>query len=213
MKAHVSWLECKEACIPGSGDVEATLNIGNETKPSADDALIESWKKKVPLTTNYYSLQAWWESAIGDTRPLDIGNPSEEADKNFKYDLVDFFPDASDEFEVQANTEVIDAHSAQLHLRKLVKKFSGDWPKKISGVLVVHLNNFHSGYEVNLPIADNVTTSETISAQTVPESRTGFQPVQAGKMPALLSMLLYAFIGGLILNIMPCVRCNFAAIS
>src|SRR5208337_4663355 len=30
LKAKVSWLECKEACIPGSGDVQVTLNIGNE---------------------------------------------------------------------------------------------------------------------------------------------------------------------------------------
>jgi thiol:disulfide interchange protein DsbD len=42
LKAGVSWLECKEACVPGSADVEATLNIGSETKPSADAALIEA---------------------------------------------------------------------------------------------------------------------------------------------------------------------------
>ena len=48
LKAKVSWLECKEACVPGSGDVEATLNIGDETKASADAAMIESWQDKVP---------------------------------------------------------------------------------------------------------------------------------------------------------------------
>jgi thiol:disulfide interchange protein len=203
MKAKVSWLECKEACIPGGQDVEATLNIGSETKPSAAAALIDSWKSKTPESTNIFLLQAWWEPANDDTRPLNIGNPSVEADKNLKYDSVDYFPYASDQFEVQANTEVINAHSALLHLRKVVKKFSGDWPKEISGVLVVQLYNSPLGYEINLPIADKAPAGETISAS--PESRTGFQPVQAGRMPALPLMFLYAFIGGLILNIMPCV--------
>ena len=31
LKAKVSWLECKEECIPGSQAVEAQLNIGRET--------------------------------------------------------------------------------------------------------------------------------------------------------------------------------------
>ena len=35
LKAKLSWLECKEQCVPGSASVEATLNIGDETKPSA----------------------------------------------------------------------------------------------------------------------------------------------------------------------------------
>ncbi|MGA2030347.1 MAG: protein-disulfide reductase DsbD domain-containing protein, partial [Verrucomicrobiota bacterium] len=41
LKANVSWLECKEDCIPAHQNVEAKLNIGNETKTSEDAALIE----------------------------------------------------------------------------------------------------------------------------------------------------------------------------
>jgi len=48
LKAKVSWLECKEACIPGSGDVEATLNIGTDTKPSADATTIQIWQSRIP---------------------------------------------------------------------------------------------------------------------------------------------------------------------
>ena len=36
-----------------------------------------------------------------------------EAAKNVKYDSVDFFPDASDQFEIQAATEIISAHFRQ----------------------------------------------------------------------------------------------------
>ena len=48
LKANVSWLECKDVCIPANQDVEAILNIGSETKTSAEAATIEEWKSKVP---------------------------------------------------------------------------------------------------------------------------------------------------------------------
>ena len=201
LKADVAWLECKEQCVPGKASVEATLNIGSETKTSADAAAIEFWKSKVPQTTNNFSLQAWWEPANGDIRPLNVGNPATEIDDILKYDSVDFFPDASDQFEVQAATEVISGYSSELHVRKLVKKFSGDWPKKISGVLVVQQKNSRTGYELKLPISDQspVVASAVIN-NTIPSA-----PASILSSQSLWKMLVYAFIGGLILNLMPCV--------
>ncbi len=46
LKANVSWLECKEVCIPASQAIEAKLNIGSKAKSSADEALIDTWWKK-----------------------------------------------------------------------------------------------------------------------------------------------------------------------
>ena len=40
----------RSRAFPASTNVEATLNIGGETKNSADAATIESWKSKVPQT-------------------------------------------------------------------------------------------------------------------------------------------------------------------
>jgi hypothetical protein len=188
LKAKVSWLECKEACIPGSGDVEATLNVGNQTKPSADATIIESWQKKMPIPPTYLPAHMWWGKPISDdTRPLNIAWFGKIMSSQ-----SDFFPDANDNFEIQPATEQIPWASdntktlGNIHLRKLVKKFSGDWPKEISGILVGGPGDLRVGMEVKLPISEQAPTNEAISAQTSPESRTGFQPVQAGKMPALL---------------------------
>jgi DsbC/DsbD-like thiol-disulfide interchange protein len=73
LKANVSWLECKDVCIPANQDVEAKLNIGSETKTSADAAAtIELWKKQVPQTKPNYQFQAWWEKPATMTqRPFD----------------------------------------------------------------------------------------------------------------------------------------------
>jgi thiol:disulfide interchange protein DsbD len=200
LKAKVSWLECKDICIPANQDVEAKLNIGSETKNSAEAATIELWKSKVPKTS-YVRYQAWWKStANGDSRPLIIGSPSREADKNLKYDSVDFYPNASDQFEIESKTEVIDPHSATLLLCKIVKKFSGNWPKEISGVLACQLENSPIGYELKLPVSDQAPTDASAAVNTNPTTSAPALPSQA-----LWHMLLFAFIGGLILNLMPCV--------
>jgi thiol:disulfide interchange protein len=191
LKAKVSWLECKEVCVPANASVEAKLSIGGETKPSTDTALIQSWQAKLPKPSDSLSASAMWgKPANGDSRTLAIQLSAPPKAQ------VDFFPDAYDSFEVQAKTMSVSDEAGRFNLLKDVKKFSGDWPKEISGVIVIEENGRRDGFSVGLPIAA--------------ESRTGFQPVGAGTMPALPSqslwqMLLYAFIGGLILNLMPCV--------
>jgi DsbC/DsbD-like thiol-disulfide interchange protein len=197
LKANVSWLECKDVCIPASQAVEATLNIGSETKNSADAALIEVWKSKTPQINKSVVSFVWWEKpTTDDTRLLDI-----DTGPTIPYDSVDFFPDAGDNFEVQPATEFIFDHSAlsiDIRLRKTVKKFSGDWPKEISGVIVFQIGDSRTGYKINLPISNTAPPFAKIS--------TPIQSSVAVVPPApLWQMLLYAFIGGLILNIMPCV--------
>lgn len=229
LKAKVSWLECSsEVCIPANQDVTANLTIGSETKNSADAAKIDDSKAKVPKTGNQYQLQAWWENQ-SNPRTLVIGNPNPMmANKNTKYDSIDFFPYASDNLEVQSATKIISDYSANLKLSKEVKKFSGDWPKKISGIVVIESGKQRTGFEINLPIADKEPAStfdngrdtltsspsnsnaksqpassipSAIASATVNAAPTG----EVNNSTSLPLMLLYAFIGGLILNIMPCV--------
>jgi thiol:disulfide interchange protein/DsbC/DsbD-like thiol-disulfide interchange protein len=209
LKANVSWLECKEVCIPASASVEAKLNISNETKTSADAATIASWQSKVPK-----SQARWAGAANGDTRSLaiDLFAPLNSS--------ADFFPDAYDNFEVQAATQTLPVGVGKIELIKPVKKFDSDWPKEISGILLVSNDNSQTSFQVKLSISDEAPSGETTS--TLQESRTGIAPVSnilnekpdkniessATPVPfsqSLWRMLLYAFIGGLILNIMPCV--------
>jgi thiol:disulfide interchange protein len=202
LKAKVSWLECEEACIPGSGNVEATLNVDAKTKPSADATTIKLWQNKVPMPTQGWLLRTWWEKrANDDTRPLIIELLPFSQKPSASFEKADFFPDAYDQFEVQAVTETIpDAH-AEFCLRKLVKKFTGDWPKEISGVLVEETGGgARSGFNVKLPVSDQ---APAVGEAFLPGSNTGETPVPLTQ--PLWRMLLYAFIGGLILNIMPCV--------
>ncbi len=222
LTANLGWLECMDVCIPVKTTVTATLNIGSETKPSADVAAIDSWKAKVPHINGGGLFQAGWEGpASNDTRLLIIdGGVKASVGPAVQLAGADFFPDANDNYEIQPATDVITAWSNEIRLRKAVKKFSGDWPSNISGVIVVEppvdFKNVpvpRVGFEVHLPIANEAPASDATSVQTSTETNViaasvSNPPVENAETPAPESlglMLLYAFIGGLILNVMPCV--------
>jgi thiol:disulfide interchange protein DsbD len=211
LKAKVSWLECKEACIPGSADVQATLNVGDQTKNSADAAVIGLWEKRLPFPSASLAVDARWEKPLTeDTRPLILKWFARTSTNG-----ADFYPEAGDQFEIQGSTEYLPADTVEeLQIRKIVKKYSGDWPKEISGVIVFKSMGQQIGYDVRMSIADQIPAGLTTSRTNIlPVSNSSEKPgqnMETGETPVLPSpplwkMLLYAFIGGLILNIMPCV--------
>ena len=214
IKAHVSWLECKEVCIPASADVEATLQVVSpdeeiKTTPDTESLrVISLWEHSMPLRQDWQepTVRAWWgKPADGDTRPFVIEWAGIEHQP-------DFYPDADDHYEIQGATEMFPAKSGNVGLRKLVKKFDGDWPKEISGLLVMprdpntpaRTNDFRNilAWNVKLPVSETVPTNFL----TRHDSRlSNEESIFDLEWQELFQMLLYAFIGGLILNIMPCV--------
>ena len=178
--AKVSWLECKDSCLPASSQISGTLLVGAETKPSVNTSTISQWQQKVPAVSGQIIHASWEKPVANDSRPVVIQFAGAAAG-------ADFFPYAYDNFELQGHTEIATSGTTSLGIRKLVKKFSGGWPDEISGVLV----NGDSASEVKLAIDEKPLT---VATSTTPLSQ-----------PPLWRMLIYAFIGGLILNIMPCV--------
>jgi len=189
LTAKVSWLECKELCIPGNAVVKATLAVGDESKPSPDAELIEVAKTKLPKDGSALSATASWEKASTDNvRPLVITWNSAAMPES-----ADFLPYASTDFDVGPATAILPTESGKARLRKSVTKVGADWPTGISGVLTwkVPSENERQAYEVNLKV---------VSPE--PRPRVVFRLPNVG---LLSKMLFLAFLGGLILNVMPCV--------
>ena len=182
LKAAVSWLECEEVCVPGKGDVQANLTVGPGSKPSADAPLIEAWQRKIPLQLPSASAKATWENAPQtNTRPLRI-----EWTAGAQVKDADFFPYATENHTVKGETEILSPTDGKIRLRKIVEKSEGDWPKEVAGLLV-QKGSPNQAFEASLPISP----APELAALGVPRS--------------LWAMLGFAFLGGLILNIMPCV--------
>jgi thiol:disulfide interchange protein len=189
LSAKVSWLECKDQCIPGDTTVLATLNVGAETKPSADAALLKEWQSNTPRTNDLFSFKVHWEKNVeNDVRTIIIEGAQTTEDKKLAFEKVEFFPYGDENYEIQGATEKLPT-SVGFALRKTVKIFSKEWPAKISGVIVVEGNGQRNGFKLSEPITSDLKAASAPAAPSKP----------------LAQMLLYAFIGGLILNIMPCV--------
>ncbi|HEX5221883.1 MAG TPA: protein-disulfide reductase DsbD domain-containing protein [Verrucomicrobiae bacterium] len=185
LKAKVSWLECERVCVPGDQVVSATLAIADATQPSADLAFIEAAKARLPGNASKLSTRAVWEQSVDEktrTAILEWDAPKES-------NSADFYPDASPTFEISPNTENIQSQTGRAKLRLTVKKFEGDWPREIRGLLINKSGEQAQSFEAAVPV-EEATTASTYTPKSA---------------QSLGLMLFYAFIGGLILNIMPCV--------
>ena len=197
IKAKVSWIECEKQCVPGGANVSATLMIGDATTPSTAAAVIEVARKKLPESGAALGAKAAWDGPEKDKkRPTLLEwQPRNPAAK------FDFYPDASRDFEVLAATERWKSDGAHARLRKVIQSTKGVWPERLTGVLVEldAKGKTLAAFVVNLPLAAAVGNAAAAPA-TVAAT-----PKKPGTETSLFAMLGLAFIGGLILNIMPCV--------
>ncbi len=203
LKGRVSWLECKTSCIPGRGNVSAKLTIGAERVPSAAAAAFDEWRKLIPPQKDDVPAKAVWDSpAEGEERSFVIEWKHDEAAP-----APDFFPFASEAFVVEPETESTAADGTIL-LRKKIKKYEGEWPKELRGLLVADAKHQFGAavYEAAIPLADASSQlsagAESPNAPPVDGDRRGGG---GGEELSLPKVLLFAFLGGLILNVMPCV--------
>lgn len=187
LKADVSWLECEKLCVPGDQAIATTLTIGTQTEPSDQAALIKAAKAKLPLDGATLKPQAAWAGvAKGNDRALIL-----TWTKPVGSEQPEFFPESYDEFSIATtNQNLSTATTAKLQLA--VSKSSGDWPKTVHGLLVLKQDGKAQGFALNVPIA-----AETVAAPGAPTS-----PAAAS---GLLLNLGLALLGGMILNLMPCV--------
>src|SRR5437879_355613 len=92
--------------------------------------------------------------------------------------------------------------------REGVKKYEGDWTAQLRGIVVARPGGSETAFEVNVALKSE--TASKSAATLAAGSGTEGKPVAGetkhpGPKRPLPLMLLFAFLGGLILNIMPCV--------
>ena len=192
LAAKVKWQECDELCVLGKSDVQATLTIGGETKLSSDAPLIEEWRKKLPGSDAALKANvAWEQSNDPKSRPVVIEWKTPDAP-------ADFYPYGGTGFDVGGATELLPKQDGKVRLKKIINKADdGDWPKSLAGIFVAKTDSPDVvAIELNLPIG---------VASAAPARSADGASASPAASASLITMLLFAFIGGLILNIMPCV--------
>ena len=189
VNALAKWLQCEKSCIPGSNSLRASLIIGTESRMAADTNVFAEAQRRMPSQQLQGTASARWDAPESmAVRPLVI-------DWSVEAKSADFFPFTNALVAISNKTDV-SAGASNVVLRKLAKSKDGTWPKEVAGLLVREEKGSLEGYEVSLPLPSSGDGAATASSANV-----GFQ----GEKKSLAVWLLYAFVGGLILNIMPCV--------
>jgi thiol:disulfide interchange protein/DsbC/DsbD-like thiol-disulfide interchange protein len=177
--AEASWLVCEKICIPGSANLKLDLPVAAQSA-SANEAIFSRYRRSLPQNwPNGEVARATWQRA---NRELRI---AVESAALANYPAADFFPLPEDNVvvgHVKTEREPGGKISFQIPIETADKNVSA-----LNGIVV-----FGPGENTASRIAWSVTTpAVTVAPRPIPDGFAKF--------------LLFGFIGGFILNLMPCV--------
>jgi len=191
LKARADWLICKEVCIPGGADLQLTLPVRAEAAPSAIAPLFASTRAQVPQPTTLDAASA----TIDGARVRLAFKPAAPLRQ------LEFFPTEEARIEPAAAQALrAEADGTSLYLaatQPVAAEFT-----RLKGVLVANGGPAAQGGwagEVDLPLVAGVVAP--VAASTAPAAAAGDGATAVTFWVALAG----AFVGGLILNLMPCV--------
>jgi thiol:disulfide interchange protein DsbD len=181
LKADSNWLVCEKICIPGSASLQLDLPVALSSKP-ANDELFTRYERSLP--------QAWPDAKVATAVWQRIGPAlllTIRSAALARYPLIDFFPAP------EGNTIVGHPKMEKRADNELVLRIPLDGSDQnissLPGIVV-----FGGGQN----IADRNAWS--LEAQTSQVAAAAHTP-----STGLAKFLLFGFIGGFILNLMPCV--------
>jgi thiol:disulfide interchange protein len=196
VKARVNWLECKEVCVPQNLTVEAKLVVGNQSIRSRHADQLEQWRSKVPRVDESIPFNLQWDGEGQDDERYFVVSSADSSSK-----LLDFYPHAYDSFEVMGATESVAEIEGQSAIKKGVFKYDGDWPTEIAGLVELKGEGQDSSELVETVLVFGAS-SQSIGVSGAEEA---VEVASGVGSASTLNMLFFAFIGGFILNFMPCV--------
>ncbi|GAB4316132.1 MAG: thioredoxin family protein [Candidatus Sumerlaeia bacterium] len=228
LKARVNWLECEVLCVPGAQDVALTLTSADKPTPSAYAELIQQFAARVPRPIDGLSgverriALPVVPRASGDpfTFQLTLSGETLDSARAGEFDL---FPLPDDNVVLDRQPAVrVEAGRAVFTVEGVVTPLDPNKPPRLRGVVLVALKNqadvrAHSFEAVVSGTSSPESTAQPLSAESGAETAgptspappaaplSASSPSAPASILSYLWMMVLAFVGGLILNIMPCV--------
>jgi thiol:disulfide interchange protein DsbD len=188
LTAEANWLVCEKICVPGSATLQLDLPVASSNQPANTDVFAR-YRRLLPQDWPAPAVaSAGWSKAGSDFR-LKI-----TSETLAKYPAIDFFPLPEQET-IVGHPAVEVRNSSEIVFRIPVESA----PKNLSSVagLVVFAQRANSEDRAAWQIASAPAGAQSQSSM----------PVSAHPAPArgIFTFLLFGFVGGIILNLMPCV--------
>lgn len=204
--AGVSWLECERVCIPGDARVSLELPVGTGPAREANSDLFSTYRRLLPKPlAEFPNIRVSSSFTAGELTILI--QPSDDSVLFLKGDSgPDFYPSAYDDAVVGRTTMEPRGNGAVLTVR-MTPSTANVAPKNIGGVIIVSdTAGYRRGISVEFPLGGAFADSSTSQGGGTGLLNQTFVTGQlsADETPIVL-YLLFAVLGGLLLNIMPCV--------
>ena len=205
LTAKASWLVCEQICIPESAELKLTLPVASAGEPPIPsqhaDAFAET-ERSIPTPAD-------WPATVEQSTAsvtLKVGAPELDPDRVTK---VEFFPD---------NWGLVDHAGAQkvswtddgVTLNLKPGELASSGIKELNGVLVlterIGDTQARHGFTISAKPAgtqDIVATGASTPVQAI--GTPSGAPGAAGSQITIWQAMVFALLGGIILNLMPCV--------
>ena len=196
ISADAFWLICKEICLPGDAVLQIELSVGGSALPSAEADQINAARELLPAAALPFPVSAEFDAATGALQlKLQLGATALAEDVYFY---------AASEGVLDPNVEQVLLESSDFGVARLELKPEAGFVSEPLERLVGVLESGSQSWQVDLPIvAPMAATTVLPEIQVVETESDGFE--QRLLNLGLPGFLALAFLGGLILNVMPCV--------
>jgi len=186
LNGTVTWLECEETCLPGEKKVTAKLLVGDEEKMGEGADLFAKWREHWPDTDSMPKLLAKWVGPADDKgmRPVHMEVPLEGG----KIEFLSFGTEGL-KWSI-GHKSTYESGKDSTVIKKFIKSETGKWPETIPGLVRVEKDGEVKGYKTTFVFAENEEVKPA---------------VESDGSKSIWLILGGAFLGGMILNIMPCV--------
>ncbi|MDM4770385.1 protein-disulfide reductase DsbD [Solimonas sp. SE-A11] len=193
LQAEAKWLVCKDVCIPGKAALSLTLPV--QASPQPDPAWAAAFAKaRAELPQPTPGWQARFAVANGSVT-LGIDGMPAHADR------VEFFPEPNDLVNHAAPQRIDADGSGSLRLSQGLSSYFVEAPAELRGVLVLHEGGEVRAYQLQAVPGAVAAVPEAAKPAVDP----GKESTAPTTPPSMLLVLASALLGGLILNLMPCV--------
>ncbi|HJT80670.1 MAG TPA: thioredoxin family protein, partial [Chthoniobacterales bacterium] len=182
LSAEANWLVCEKICIPGSAKLKLDLPVAEQAGP-ANAELFERFRKQLPQAWPADGLKATWSRDASAIRLI------VEGDDLRKFPFVDFFP-APEPSVVVSHPSVENRTDNRVTLRIPVESADKN-VTAVDGIFV-----FGS--------SDDSPDRRAWAVQVVRPAGSAAS-IPGSQQQGLLTLFFFGFLGGAILNLMPCV--------
>ena len=198
LNAKVSWLECQKSCVKGSVNVPISIRVGPTRVESLESPAVRLGRSVLPKPVPFPVATQWVNPGSGETRQLRISFPSRPG--KWEWAL-----DRNSEGQWSGKGEER-AEGDRFTIQTSFNRFEKAWPKVVGGVLV---HTSPAGSQEAFEFRSEIQESTLTVDGTVGLEPAAAEPASPAGSPApkasFAGMLFAAFLGGLVLNIMPCV--------